>query len=498
MRTPAYAVIGGGIAGLAAAWELSGGDDRFLLGDMAQGAGSAAIEPRSPARVVVVEASDRVGGKIATCDFGGHKLEAGPDAFLARVPAGVDLCASLGLTPELISPATGKAYLWTRGRLRPMPANFVLGVPAGPWSLARAGSLSLRGRLRGELDLILGRTRTGPDDPDRSVGDVVRARFGRELTDTVVGPLVGGIHAGDVDRLSLAATVPVIDAASRANRSLMWALRAQARQAPTHPRPGPVFLTPRTGLSRLVDRLVEALAERGVKFHTAAPVCSLSRAEGAWVLGIADRAEPLLADGVVLSSPAPVTAQLIRPHAPAAAASLSRISYSSVCLVTMSWPLEALARELDGAGFLVPAGEGRLMTACTWTSTKWPHLATPGQATMRLSAGRFGDDRAMEMSDEDLVGALKAELVKAGVLRSDAASPSAHLVTRWPNSFPQYEVGHLDMITEVEDQVAQVRGLALAGAAMRGVGIPACIDTGRRAGQLVVGYCSSPEAGSGP
>ncbi|MHB1487113.1 MAG: protoporphyrinogen oxidase [Acidimicrobiales bacterium] len=493
MTTPAYAVIGGGIAGLAAAWELSGGDGRSPLRDVVRGACSVAKESRGPARIAVVEASDRLGGKIASCDFGGQDLEAGPDAFLARVPAGVDLCASLGLMPELISPATGKAYLWSRGRLWPMPANFVLGVPASPWSLARAGSLSLRGRLRGELDLVLGRTRIGSDDPDRSVGDVVRARFGRELTDTVVGPLVGGIHAGDIDRLSLAATAPVIDTASRANRSLMWALRAHTR-----PPPGPVFLAPRTGLSRLVDRLVEALAERGVEFHTASPVRSLSRAGGRWVLGITGRPEPLLADGVVLSSPAPVTARLIGPHAPVAASRLSSIAYSSVCLVTMSWPLDALARELDGSGFLVPAGEGRLMTACTWTSTKWPHLATPGRATMRLSAGRFGDDRALEMSDEDLVGALKAELVQAGVLRSGATAPSAHLVTRWPDSFPQYEVGHLDRIREVEDQMAQVPGLAVAGAALRGVGIPACIDTGRRAGQLLVGYCSSLEVGSGP
>ena len=423
-------VVGGGITGLATAWYL-------------REAGAA---------VTLYEAGERLGGKIQTGDLDGVPVELGPDTFLARVPWAVDLCRALGLEDELVAPATGKAYVWTRGRLRPLPSGTVLGVPARLRPLARSGIVSPRGLARAAADLVLPH-RPLSDDP--SVAEVVGGRFGRDVVDRLVEPLIGGIHAGRADRLSLAAVAPqVAGPAAAGGRSLMRALR----KAPPGGG-GPVFLGLRGGLARLVDRLVERLD--GVDIRLGEPLTDLPPGP------------------VVVTVPAYAAAPLL----PAAAADLRAIEYASVATVTLAYPPDALRGPLDGSGFLVPRIDGRLMTACTWLTSKWPDVAAAagGRVLLRVSAGRAGDDRALALDDATLAARLHTELEEAMGLRRD---PDEAVVTRWPRSFPQYDVGHQARVARIE--AALPPGAVVAGAAYRGVGIAACIQQAQQAAVAVL------------
>lgn len=448
------AVVGGGISGLAAAWYAA----------------------QAGADVIVHEASDRVGGKVAGATVAGRSIDAGPDAFLARVPEAIELCREIGLGDELVSPATGKAYVWTRGALRPLPEGLVLGVPTDLVALARSGILSPTGLARAGLDLVLPRrshsqTEAGDDrSGDRSVDDVIAERFGRQAADRLVDPLLGGINAGRADQLSLETSAPQLAAAHRSGRSLLLALRRQRRSNP--PSGAPVFYAVAGGMQRLTDRLAERLRQAGVEVRTGAPVGNL------------DDVAP--ADRVIVTTPAAVTAGLLEADAPEAAAALRRIDYASVALTLLAYPVSAVGRQpLDGSGFLVPRVEGRLMTACSWASTKWSALATEDTVLLRVSAGRIGDERAMGLDDDELVERLHRELVEAMDLRRP---PSDATVVRWPRAFPQYRPGHRALVDGIVAGVAAaLPHVELAGAAYRGVGIPACIATARRAAEAVAG-----------
>ena len=446
------AVVGGGITGLAAAWELV----------------------RSGARVTLLEASDRLGGRILTADVGGRPVDLGPDAFLSRVPEAMELCHQLGLGGELVSPAAEQALLWVGGRLRPLPAGLVLGAPTSLASVARSGTLSPAGMARAALDLVL--PSAGDGSSDRSVGELVTARFGRQVHRRLVDPLIGGIHAGPSELLSVRATAPQLAAAAAMKRSLLLGLRAQRRAAA--PASGPAFHTLRHGLGRLVRRLEEELRRAGVTVELHAPVESLA-AVGA--------------DGTVVAVPAGPAARLLG-GSPQAAAELAAIDHASVALAVLVYPAGAFRRPLQGSGFLVPRHEGRLLTACSFASAKWPHWTAPGQVVLRASAGRWGDERAMALTDAELVARLHAELVEALGLREP---PAHHRVARWVDAFPQYRVGHLDRVERIEAALARdLPGVAVAGPALRGVGIPACIAQGRRAARLVLAGRAAPAGGA--
>lgn len=423
-------VIGGGIAGLSAAWFLE----------------------RRGFDVEVHEATDRIGGKIATGEVEGRPVELGPDAFLARVHDGVELCRALGLGDELTAPATGQAHLLQGGALKPLPEGLVLGVPSDVVAVARSGVLSPLGLLRATAEPFLpGR----PIRHDRSVGAVVRARFGPEVFERLVDPLVSGINAGKADELSIDATTPQLAGLARRDRSLLLGARRSRRAAPAG---GPVFLTLRSGLSRLVDALAADL--RG-KVHLNSPVASVDDLDG---------------EGVVVAAPAFAAAELVGGDA---GRELAAIDYASVALTVLTYPVAAVRRHLDGSGFLVPRAEGRLMTACSWGSSKWPHWAAdPDRIVLRLSAGRSDDDRSMHLDDDSLVGRLHAEVSEVLGISAD---PDEAVVTRWPRSFPQYAVGHLERVGRIEQALPP--HIALAGAALRGVGLPACIASGRAAAE---------------
>jgi oxygen-dependent protoporphyrinogen oxidase len=466
------AVIGGGIAGLAAAWQL-----------------------HRDAEVTIFEPG-RLGGKILTTEFGGRPVDEGPDAFLTRHPAAVELCDELGIGTDLVAPAAGRSLLWWRGRLRPIPEGLVLGVPQRLGRLATSGLLSPAGVARAGLDLVLPR-RGSPEQ--MTVRELVAGRFGVQVADRLVDPLVGGIYAGRTDRLSAAGVVPQVVAAATRSRSLLLGLR---RPAGAGAGAGPAFLAPRQGMAGLVSTLVETLKARSVAF-VGQQVSGLPPGPGGrgavveLASGSALDGPPF--DGVVLAAPAPAAAAILgrHPSTSGAAPALLGIEYASVALVTMSFPRHdgGVQPPAGVNGFLVPRSEGRLMTACSFASSKWPHWAGPESVLVRLSAGRHGDLRATEMDDEALVATLAGELRKATGWQSQ---PERWRVSRWPEAFPQYQVGHARRVQRAEAELAAAAfPVVLAGAAYAGIGIPACIASGRSAARNLAGKLDQgPAAGS--
>jgi len=459
------AVVGGGIAGLAAAHELA---------------------DRQGVTTTVLEASERLGGKVQTAPFADTDLDTGPDAFLARRPEAVQLCRELGLLDRLEAPVTGKAWLWVRGRLRPVPSATLLGVPTGVPAVARAGVLSPMGLARLAAAPLLARRRhpLGPEE-DRTIGELVRRSLGDEVHERLVDPLVGGINAGDTDALSIDAVAPQLAAAARRSADMAAGARAVQAAAPAAP-PGaaaPVFYGLPGGMAGLVTALEVRLAAARVEVRVGSAAEALTREGGAWAVRAAGG--DVRADAVILASPAPVSARLLRPLDPAVADTFGDISHASVALVALAWPRDAVPHLPPGSGFLVPRGEGRLMTACSWSSSKWAHLgAASGRVIFRVSAGRADDHRARAMDDDELEARLRLELREVMGIR---ALPVAVRVTRWDDAFPQYAPGHLGRIADAEAGLAaRLPGLALAGAALRGVGIPACIGSGRAAARAVV------------
>ena len=436
------AVVGGGIAGLAAARELAVGG----------------------AEVVVYEAADRLGGKIETSEVGGRPVDAGADAFPARVPHALELCKSLGIEGELVSPATGSASLWLAGRLRPLPGGLLLGVPARLGPLAAAGILSLAGLARAAVEPLL------PGEPlqgDEAVGTLIRRRFGPEVHERLVDPLLGGINAGRTEELSVEVGAAQLAAVARRSRSLLLGLRRAQRDAAGPA--GPVFLAPRAGVGRLVGALADDLSRRGVALRPGSPV---------------HRLDDLDADAMVVATEAGPAGRLLAGRSPEAAGLIGGMAYASVVLTTLVYPAAAFAHPPVGSGFLVPRVEGRLLTAASFGSNKWPHWSAPGTVVVRASGGRFGDERAMALPDDGLVAAVRDEL---GLMAGVGGEPVEARVTRWPAAFPQFAPGHLARLARIEVALARdAPAVAIAGAWTRGVGIPACIASGQGAARQVI------------
>lgn len=444
------AVVGGGVTGLAAALELMD----------------------AGADVTVFEASDRLGGRIRTEEIAGRPIDLGPDAFLARVPHALDLCRRLGLENELVHPAAEGASIWARGRLRPLPSGLVLGAPTGLGdlrALARAGLITRSEVARASLDLVRPATRWGVDP---TAGELVRTRLGSGVFEGVVDPLIGGIHAGSSDFLSAEAAAPQLAAAAQ-SRSLMGGLRKAQRVASGSSSGTPLFASLRTGLGRLVDRLVEELTAGGLSVSCGTAVDSVP------VNGF---------DATILATPSSVAAKLVAPASSEAGRELSGIESASVALAVLVYPATALRRPLCGTGFLVPRAEGWLLTACSYASAKWPHWTGPNDLVLRASTGRWGDNAALRLNDDELGERLHAELTSALDL---AASPRLTRVMRWDRAFPQYRTGHLARVTRAETALARdLPSVTLAGAAYRGVGIAACVAQGQAAARRALGESS--------
>ncbi|MHB1535740.1 MAG: protoporphyrinogen oxidase [Acidimicrobiales bacterium] len=435
------AVVGAGIAGLSAAWEL-----------------------RDHAEVHVFD-PDPPGGKLRTSDFCGRPVDEGPDAFITRVPEALQLCAELGMADELVAPAAGRTLLWTGGRLRPLPEGLMLGVPGRLWPVAASGLLSPAGMLRATLDLVLPALRLGDDI---GVGELVTRRFGVEVAERLVEPLLGGIHAARLGELSAEVTAPQLLAAARRSRSLLLGLRDAGTS--TGADSGPLFLAPRGGMASLVDRLVSQLGVARVTLHRSGVAAMEMRGAGV----VLDGAERF--DAVVLAVAASDAGGLLGPAAPA---ELAQIAFTTVAVVTLAFPTGAVHLPEGISGFLVPAGDRPLTTACSFGSTKWPHWAAPGHDVLRVSCGRSDDSRAAALADEELVGRVTAEVAAA---LGGRGTPVEARVSRWPVSFPLYRPGHAALVRAAEESLRRhTDRVRLAGSSYRGAGIPACIASGRQA-----------------
>ncbi|WP_455358341.1 protoporphyrinogen oxidase [Streptomyces sp. SYSU K21746] len=465
-RTGHVVVIGGGIAGLAAAHRLLGGG----------------------VRVTVLEASGRLGGKLYAGELAGVRVDLGAESMLARRPEAVDLARAVGIGARLQPPATATAALWTRGALRPMPKGHVMGVPGDLAPLAASGVVSEEGLRRIRQDAELPRTEIGDDV---AVGEYVAARFGREVVDRLVEPLLGGVYAGDAYRISMRAAVPQLYDAARAHRSLGEGVRELQRRtaggpeaaapAPQNPQ-SPVFMGIEGGVGGLPLAVAEACRAAGAELRTNAPVRELNRTADGWRIVTTD---VMLADAVVLATPAAPAADLLAAAAPAAARELRAVEYASMALVTMAFRRAALPAGLTGSGFLVPPVDGRTIKASTFSANKWRWVAEgdPDLFLLRTSVGRYGEEADLKRDDAELVDVSLADLGEAVGL---AARPVASTVTRWNGGLPQYPVGHLGRVARIREAVGGLPGLRVCGAVYDGVGIPACIASARRAADEVL------------
>jgi protoporphyrinogen/coproporphyrinogen III oxidase len=458
-------VVGGGISGLAAAWELSGG---------------ATPRPGAPA-ITVLEASPRLGGPLQSEEVGGRVVDLGPDGFLGRRPEAIDLCREVGLADALVPIAARGASVWARGRLRALPEGHALGIPTRFWPTARSGIVGLRGSLGLARDAVLPRPDVRGPIGDRAIGPLVSRKLGQRVVDMMADPLIGGIHAGSVEDMSAAATFPPLLAAAQRRGGLMRALRAEV---PTPDPDGPpLFWALQDGMASLVGALAAALQHRGVDIHRSSPADRLERAAtSGWTVGAAGRA--FAADAVVLATPAPAAAALLRPHDDEVAGLLEAIDYASVVLVTFRVGVDDVPSSLYGTGFLVPrrsphkGHEPWAVTACTYLDRKWSHLERGDDVLLRASLGRVDDSRPGDWSDDEVAERAWHELHE---LMGVDGQPVGAVVTRFDHAFPQYRVHHLLRTAGVESALHRLGGVAVAGAAYRGVGIPACIASGRGA-----------------
>jgi oxygen-dependent protoporphyrinogen oxidase len=470
---PHVVIVGGGIAGLAAAFFLRG----------------------TGAAVTVLEGSPRLGGKLAASEVAGIAVDAGAEALLARRPEGTDLVRAVGLAGQLAQPGTTAAGIWTRGRLRPLPRRQLMGVPADLDALASSGILSASGLASAREDARRpATTRAG----DVSVASYVGARFGAELVDRLVDPLLGGVYAGRSEQLSFEATLPGLAAASRRRASLSAAAAAVLDAAVPDPAvpdpavpdpaaPRPVFVTLTGGLATLVPAVAAA---SGATIRTGALVRGLARTPaGGWRLtvGSAHAPEQLDADAVVLALPPGPASRLLAgvAGAGAAAAGLGEISTASMAIVTLAYPDAAFPAPPQGSGYLVPAIDGHAVKAVTFSTVKWPHLRAGREPVhlVRCSVGRLGEEALLQRDDGELAALAAADLAAATGVRG---SPVDTRVSRWGGGLPQYTVGHLDRVARIRASVAAQPGLAVCGASYDGIGIPACIASARGAADQVI------------
>lgn len=469
-------VIGGGIAGLAAA---------FFLRD-------------EPVRVTVLEGSPRLGGKLHASDVAGVAMDEGAEALLARRPEGIELIKAVGLGDDLVPAGVTSSAIYTRGALRPLPRRQFMGVPADLDELAATGVVSADGVARARDESV-----RPAGDGDVSVTQYIGSRLGVEIVDRLVDPLLGGVYAGRSEDLSFNATLAPLAAAARKHAALTDAARSLLPPAPDNSgkppaggapaRPAPVFVSLVTGIGTLPEAVAKA---SGADVRVNAMVRELTRTETGWRLTIGSAADPeyLDADAVILATPAAPAARLLQDAAGEAAARLKEIPYASMAIVTLAFRAEAVFPEQSPAqqrsGYLVPAVDGRVVKAATFSTVKWPHLAAQAPVhVVRCSVGRSGDVAVLQRDDADLAALVEAEL--AGTIGITAPSV-AWRVTRWGGGLPQYNVGHLERVAAIRAAVARQPGLAVAGAAYDGVGIPACIATAKSAAAQVTASLTAP------
>ena len=466
-------VIGGGIAGLSAAYYASKVPDT---------------------QVTLLESSDRWGGKITTdrvpFDEGQFIIEGGPDTFLATKPWGVALCKELGLGDRLhgTNPHKKNTYVLNRNRLLPLPDGLAMMIPTNIEAILKSRLVSWWSKARMGLDFLLPAKSVNGDE---SLGTFVSRRLGREAYENLIEPLMSGIYAGDGDQLSLASTFPYLRDLELKYGSLARGALQMRKQMSSNGQKvqgsRSAFLTPTTGLAEIVEKLVEHLTSNNVDLRLSTKAlritnyCEASLWDQLQYQVKLDAGETLEADSVIVAAPAFAAAQMLASLDPALASDLQSIPYASTATVSLAYRERDIPRDLDGYGYVIPRREGRKALACTWTSTKFPHRAPEGYALIRVFVGRAGQN--LPGNEADLLELAREELKSTlGI----AAEPLLHRVFLWDKAMPQYNLGHPDILKRIETALEKHPGLALAGNGYRGIGIPDCMHSGELAVEKIV------------
>ncbi|NEW05899.1 protoporphyrinogen oxidase [Paenibacillus sp. SYP-B3998] len=474
MKAKHIVVIGGGITGLTAAYELH---KRFAsIGQAIQ--------------ITLLEKSNKLGGAIQTLKRDGFVIEKGPDSFLARKPVVLNLSKELGLVNDLtgLSPTASKSSIYMNGKLHPMPAGLAMGIPTQIKPFVGTSLLSLSGKARASLDFLLPRK----DKPgDESLGSLIERRLGKEVADRLVGPILAGIYAGDLNLLSTAATFPQLLDMEEKHRSLILGmLSSRSKQQtktpnsvgvelPPHLRSS-MFLTYKGGLCTLVDHLNEELRRAGTLISLNSLVETISLQQEGYEIRLASGAQ-LTTDGIILSAPAEQASHVLQGASQRIFGALRQIPSVSVANVVMAFDQAQFKKPLQGSGFVVPRHEGLLITACTWTSVKWNHTAPKGKVLIRAYLGRWGDQTHLQLNDFELKQRVIKDLVR---ILGERVSPLFTEITRHTEAMSQYLVGHMERLRDIEEELHTLYpNLIIAGRSYRGVGIPDCIAQGKDAAE---------------
>lgn len=461
------AIVGGGIAGLATAYYL-------------QREGGGAVEYK------LIESSSSFGGKIASSHERGFVVEGGPDSFITQKPAATELCRGLGLGNHLIgtNDAARKIFVWSRGKLRPMPEGVMLIIPTKVTPFLRSSLISWPGKLRMGLDAVIPARR---GDGDETLAHFVRRRLGAEALDKIAEPMIAGIYVADAETLSLKSTFPRFLDMERQHGSLLRGMMRQRRAATPSNGHSPnghsgttMFMTLRDGLQELTERLVAELNPESLLLSRR--VVGMKRGGDKYALRLDDGSE-VGADAIVLAAPAYVAADLVSKIDPILASGLDRIRYVSTATVSLGFRRADVAHSMEGFGFVVPRSERRKIIACSWSSTKFNHRAPAGHVLIRVFVGGAHAEHLAEQEEDAIIEMARGELRE---MMGIHATPVLTQVYRWHKANPQYELGHQDRVAEIDRRAAEHPGLHLAGAAYHGVGIPDCIEDGKRVAEEIV------------
>ena len=444
-ETVDIAVVGAGVSGLAAAYELR----------------------KRKRSVVVLEREQRPGGVIVTERIGEFVIDAGPDALLVQKPAAVALCNELGLGDRLFPTKLPRtAFILRDGQLHPLPGSSILGFPTRIKPLFTSTLIGLPGKFRMAAELVIPRAANAGDE---SIAGFVRRRFGPEAVTYIAEPLLAGIHAGDVERLSMRALFPRLVEAEAKAGSVIRAFRREPRPVNSDG----VFRSFPNGLAELVDGLMKAVPKESVRCGS--NVTGIEEGDG-YAIHLAGRPS-IRARAVILAIPAYAAAELLRPIDAELSAACGSIPYLSTATVVFAFPRDAVRHNLKGSGFVVPRTEGIGITAGAWVSSKWPHRAPEGQALLRAFLGGARDPDVLSKTDSELTNAALGDLTRILGIRG---LPIMTRVYRWNRSSPQQEVGHGELMRRIEARLADHRGLFVSAAGFRGVGIPDSIADARQ------------------
>lgn len=451
-------IIGGGITGLSAAFYLQ----------------KEIQENNLQAESILIEASPRLGGKIQTVHKDGFIIERGPDSFLERKASAPQFVKDVGLQSELVNNATGRSYVLAGDRLHPIPAGAVMGIPTQILPFVTTGLFSILGKARAAGDFILPAKR---ETGDQSLGHFFRRRLGNEVVENLIEPLLSGIYAGDIDKLSLMSTFPQFHKVEQDHRSLILGMKKglpASNQKHEPARKKGIFQTVKGGLQSLVDaaesRLTDTKILKGVKVE------SIAKNAAGYILRLSN-GEMIEADSLIITTPHQQTANILPDKENYQY--MQEMPSTSVATVAMAFPEEDVDIAGNGTGFVISRNGDYTITACTWTHRKWPHTVPAGKALIRAYVGKAGDQAIVEQPDHEIIAAVLEDLNK--IMKIDK-KPDFTVVSRWKEAMPQYNVGHQEKILEVNTKIMKsYPGMFLAGASYSGVGIPDCIDQGKMA-----------------